>query len=125
MDRLLSEYTHTKRKGNRSRQPHRTHTTWPSTTRLVVALYNPRSRDRHWQLGIARDLLLEHRPATTPVSLARQLGRSEEEVRLTCLAEMNPDDVDMLTLVLIGNSCTFVSEGRMVTPRGYPGSEMQ
>ena len=92
---------------------------------FVVALYNPRSRDRHWQLGIAREMLLEHRPATTPVSLARQLGRSEEEVRLTCLADMNPDDVDMLTLVLIGNSCTYVSDGQMVTPRGYPGSEMQ
>ena len=92
---------------------------------FVVALYNPRSRDRHWQLGIARDLLLEHRPATTPVSLARQLGRSEEEVKLTCLAEMNPDDVDMLTLVLIGNSFTYISDGQMITPRGYPGSELQ
>ena len=46
-------------------------------------------------------------------------------MKLTCLEEMNPDDVDMLTLVLIGNSCTYVSDGQMVTPRGYPGSEVQ
>lgn len=92
---------------------------------FVVALYNPRSRDRHWQLGVARDLLLKNRPPSTPVSLARQLGRSEEEVRLTSLAAMDPEDVDMLTLVLIGNSCTYVSNGQMVTPRGYPGTEMR
>ena len=92
---------------------------------FVLALYNPRSRDRHWQLGFARDLLLKHRRPNTPVSLARQLGRCGEEVKLTCLEEMNPDDVDMLTLVLIGNSFTYLSGGQMVTPRGYPDSGMK
>ena len=91
---------------------------------FVVALYNPRSRGRDWQLGRARELLLEHRPPHTPVVLARQLGRAEESVSLHELAELPIEQVDMLTLVLIGNSSSRVEGGRMVTPRGYPGAEL-
>ena len=91
---------------------------------FVVALYNPRSKGRDWQLGRAQELLLEHRPGTTPVVLARQLGRDEEVVSLHQLASLPIDQVDMLTLVLIGNSSSRVEAGRMVTPRGYPGAEL-
>ena len=91
---------------------------------FVVALYNPRSRGRDWQLGRARELLLEHRPPHTPVVLARQLGRAEESVSLHELAHLPIEQVDMLTLVLIGNSSSRVEGGRMVTPRGYPGAEL-
>ena len=91
---------------------------------FVVALYNPRSKGRDWQLGRAQELLLEHRPGTTPVVLARQLGRDEEVVSLHQLASLPIDQVDMLTLVLIGNSSSRVEGGRMVTPRGYPGAEL-
>ena len=92
---------------------------------FVVALYNPRSRGRDWQLGRARELLLEGgRPAQTPVVLARQLGRPEEQVSLHTLGELPLDQVDMLTLVLIGNASSRVEGGRMVTPRGYPGAEL-
>ena len=91
---------------------------------FVVALYNPRSKGRDWQLGRAQELLLEHRPGTTPVVLARQLGRDEEVVSLHQLASLPIDQVDMLTLVLIGNSSSRVQGGRMVTPRGYPGAEL-
>jgi cobalt-precorrin 5A hydrolase/precorrin-3B C17-methyltransferase len=89
---------------------------------FVVALYNPRSRDRNWQLERARTLLREHRAGTTPVVLARQLGRSEEVVALTSLEALEIESVDMLTLVLIGNSSSRICDGRMVTPRGYPGA---
>ena len=92
---------------------------------FVVALYNPRSKGRDWQLGRARDLLLEHRSDDTPVALARQLGRSEEAVQLTTLKALKPEAVDMLTVVLIGNSSTYARDGRMVTPRGYPGAQLQ
>ena len=88
---------------------------------FVVALYNPRSRDRDWQLERARTLLQEQRSATTPVVLARQLGRAEEVVELTNLEALEIENVDMLTLVLIGYSSSRVSDGRMVTPR-YPGA---
>ena len=91
---------------------------------FVVALYNPRSQGRDWQLGRARELLLEHRPGSTPVLLARQLGRAEETLSLHSLADLPIEAVDMLTLVLIGNSSSRVEAGRMVTPRGYPGAEL-
>ena len=91
---------------------------------FVVALYNPRSQGRDWQLGKARQLLLEGRPATTPVALARQLGRSGETLQLVTLANLPVEQVDMLTLVLIGNSSSRIEAGRMVTPRGYPGSSL-
>ncbi|MEB3171006.1 MAG: precorrin-3B C(17)-methyltransferase [Synechococcaceae cyanobacterium] len=91
---------------------------------FVVALYNPRSRDRDWQLERARQLLLEGRPATTPVVLARQLGRPEEQVQLHSLGDLPVEAVDMLTLVLVGNSTSRQQDGWMVTPRGYPGAEL-
>ena len=92
---------------------------------FVVALYNPRSRGRDWQLARARTLLLEGgRPGSTPVVLARQLGRSEEAVSLHTLETLPLEQVDMLTLVLVGNSSSRVAAGRMVTPRGYPGAEL-
>lgn len=93
---------------------------------FVVALYNPRSKDRHWQLQRARELLLTHRPPTTPVLLARQLGRAEEQCAVHTLATFPAEDVDMFTLVLIGNSQTSERDGRLLTPRGYPpGADSQ
>jgi len=91
---------------------------------FVVALYNPRSLGRDWQLERARTLLLEGRPAGTPVALARQLGRQGETVQLHTLVDLPVEEVDMLTLVLIGNSTSRVQDGRMVTPRGYPGASL-
>ncbi|WP_396110392.1 precorrin-3B C(17)-methyltransferase [Cyanobium sp. N.Huapi 1H5] len=91
---------------------------------FVVALYNPRSLGRPWQLGRAIELLGAGRPASTPVLLARQLGRAEEALSLHTLGTLPEDQVDMLTLVLVGNSSTRVQDGRMVTPRGYPGAAL-
>lgn len=91
---------------------------------FVVALYNPRSRGRDWQLQRACDILLSHRPPSTPVLLARQLGRPDEQLQLHTLAGLPIEQVDMLTLVLIGNSTSRSQEGWMVTPRGYPGAEL-
>jgi cobalt-precorrin 5A hydrolase / precorrin-3B C17-methyltransferase len=91
---------------------------------FVVALYNPRSQGRDWQLARARELLLEGRPAGTPVAVARQLGRAAEAVSLHTLGELPVEQVDMLTLVLVGNSTSYAQDGRMVTPRGYPGAEL-
>ena len=91
---------------------------------FVVALYNPRSRGRTWQLERARELLLEGRPATTPVVLARQLGRADETIRLHSLGDLPVAEVDMLTLVLVGNSTSRRDGNWVVTPRGYPGAEL-
>ncbi len=88
---------------------------------FVVALYNPRSRGRHWQLERARQILLKERPPETPVVVARQLGREGEQVVLHTLAGLPVESVDMLTLVLVGSTSSRVAAGRMVTPRGYAG----
>jgi len=72
----------------------------------------------------ACELLLEGRPASTPVAIARQLGRSEEVVSLHSLGSLPIEQVDMLTLVLVGNSSSYLQDGKMVTPRGYPGAEL-
>ena len=96
-----------------------------ATGDFVVALYNPRSRDRDWQLGRACEILQAQRPGTTPVVLARQLGRPEENVEIHRLEDLPLERVDMLTLVLVGNSTSRCQDGWMVTPRGYPGAELR
>jgi cobalt-precorrin 5A hydrolase/precorrin-3B C17-methyltransferase len=89
---------------------------------FVVTLYNPRSARRQGQLAAARDILLAHRAPATPVALARNLGRPGESIAVTTLAALAPEEVDMLSLVLIGSSATRVLPGsppRLYTPRGY------
>lgn len=86
---------------------------------FVVALYNPRSKGRGWQLGKARRTLLRHRSPETPVGIVRDAYRPEQEVRLTTLGELRLEKVDMLTVVIVGSSQTVVRAGWMVTPRGY------
>jgi cobalt-precorrin 5A hydrolase/precorrin-3B C17-methyltransferase len=95
---------------------------------FVIAFYNPVSRRRRTQLAYARDVLLQHRPADTPVILATDLGRPAERVRIVPLAELNIDDVDMLTVVIVGSSETRTvktGDGKtwVYTPRGYAAKE--
>jgi len=86
---------------------------------LVICFYNPRSRDRHWQLGAALDVLRAHRPPDTPVGVVRQAGRPGQRVSIAPLASFDPAEVDMLTTVIVGSGTTRLVAGRMVTPRGY------
>uniref|UniRef100_UPI003B52E0CF precorrin-3B C(17)-methyltransferase n=1 Tax=Roseovarius indicus TaxID=540747 RepID=UPI003B52E0CF len=90
---------------------------------FVIAFYNPVSKTRRTLLAEARDILLQHRPGETPVMLATSLGRPEEHVRYRRLDELEVDEVDMLTVVLVGSSnsrLAMLGEGpRMFTPRGY------
>ncbi|WP_324794933.1 precorrin-2 C(20)-methyltransferase [Streptomyces cyaneofuscatus] len=95
---------------------------------LVLALYNPGSKSRTWQVGKARDLLLEHRSPDTPVVLARDVGGPTESVRTVRLADVDPAEVDMRTLLIVGSSQTrWVERGAsgadrsiVWTPRRYP-----
>jgi cobalt-precorrin 5A hydrolase / cobalt-factor III methyltransferase / precorrin-3B C17-methyltransferase len=86
---------------------------------MAVALYNPRSLRRTWQLEKACALLLEHRPPTTPVGICTDVGREDEHVVRTTLGELDPSLVGMLSIVLIGSSTSTVVNDRIVTPRGY------
>jgi cobalt-precorrin 5A hydrolase/precorrin-3B C17-methyltransferase len=88
-------------------------------TDFVISLYNPRSKGRDWQLGEAREILLDHRSPDTPVGIVRDAYREGQEVILTNLGSLHPEDVDMSTIVVIGSSQTEIRAGRMVTPRGY------
>lgn len=95
---------------------------------FVVAFYNPVSRRRTWQLGKAREILLAARPESTPVVIARNLGRDGEQVRIVTLGTLDPADIDMLTVVLVGSSETRAvarGDGRhwVYTPRGYAGKQ--
>ncbi len=87
---------------------------------FVIALYNPKSRGRTTQIGEARAILLRHRSPETPVGIVRNACREGEEVCITSLEKMLSAEIDMFSVVLIGNSSTRVDDqGRMVTPRGY------
>ncbi|MFF0729314.1 precorrin-3B C(17)-methyltransferase [Streptomyces sp. NPDC004134] len=86
---------------------------------LVVTFYNPRSRARRRQLPEALALLAKHREPETPAGVVRNASRPDEHVLLTTLAELDPETVDMMTVVTVGNSATREIAGRMVTPRGY------
>ncbi len=90
---------------------------------FVIAFYNPVSKRRRTLLAEAREILLRHRPADTPVLLASSLGRPEEEIRFRRLDALDVDEVDMLTVVLVGSSQSRLmqrgAEPAMYTPRGY------
>ena len=86
---------------------------------FVTAIYNPKSHGRYWQLYRLVELFLQHRSPDTPVGYVRQAGRDEEEVKVTALREFDPEDVDMFTVIIIGNSQSYISDGKIITPRGY------
>lgn len=86
---------------------------------FVTSLYNPKSKKRHWQLGRLQKIFLEERSPETPLAIVKQVTRKEEAIKITTLGEFDPEDVDMFSLVMIGNSQTFQYKNFMVTPRGY------
>jgi len=86
---------------------------------FVTSIYNPKSVKRYWQLNKLKSIFLMHRAAETPVAICYQLGRPEEKITLTTLAELNIEEVDMFSLVVIGNSQTFTYKNHLITPRGY------
>ncbi len=86
---------------------------------FVLVIYNPSSSKRIWQLGEAQRLLLVSKSAATPVGLVRNAYRPGQKVWLTTLGQLHENDIDMFTTIIIGNSCTQVQQGRMITPRGY------
>ena len=86
---------------------------------FVTAVYNPKSHGRYWQLYRLQELFLQKRSAETPVGYVRQAGREDQEVVVTTLGAFDPEQVDMFTVILIGNSQSYVVDGKMITPRGY------
>lgn len=86
---------------------------------MIVCLYNPKSKKRADYVERAAGILMKYRNARTPVGIVRHAGRKEESSLITTLGELKNAEMDMFSVVLIGNSQTYVSKGRMITPRGY------
>jgi cobalt-precorrin 5A hydrolase/precorrin-3B C17-methyltransferase len=104
------------------------HTPWEIIERRIgaaaegdftVCFYNPRSRKRDWQLPEALRILAGHRPPETPVGLVRNATRADETMTVTTLGAVDPGEVDMFTVVIVGSSRSRTIAGRFVTPRGY------
>jgi len=92
---------------------------------FVTAVYNPKSHGRYWQLYRLQELFLKYRSADTPMGYVRQAGREEQEVKVTTLGAFDPEDIDMFTVILIGNSQSYIADDKMITPRGYYREEVE
>lgn len=86
---------------------------------FVTAIYNPKSEKRFWQLERLCEIFLQYRKADTPVGIVQQAGREDQRVEMITLEQLPEADIDMFTIVLIGNSQTFFGRDSMITPRGY------
>lgn len=92
---------------------------------MAMAIYNPASKSRTWQVAAMKELLLEHRSPATPVIVGRDVAGPQESVRIVPLGDLEPSEVDMRTLLIVGSSQTTVVESggerKVFTPRRYPG----
>lgn len=86
---------------------------------FVTAIYYPKSTGRYWELYRLKELFLKERDPETPVGYVRQAGRDGEQITITSLEAFNPEEVDMFTVVIIGNSQSYEWHERIITPRGY------
>lgn len=86
---------------------------------FVIAIYNPKSTRRTTQIEAVREIVLQHRGAETPVGIVQHASRSKERMMISTLDKFIDEHIDMFSLVIIGNSQTYIADGKMVTPRGY------
>ncbi|WXR60832.1 precorrin-3B C(17)-methyltransferase [Peptostreptococcaceae bacterium AGR-M142] len=86
---------------------------------FVICFYNPRSKGRPDNLKIAFEIMSEYKDLDTPVGIVKNAGRENEEKIITTIDDIDFEDVDMTTMVIVGNNTTFISNGKMITKRGY------
>ena len=86
---------------------------------FIVCLYNPKSKKRADYVEKAANILMIYREENTPVGVVRNAGRADESSYITTLGELKTAPIDMFSIVIIGNSNTYVKNGKMITPRGY------
>lgn len=86
---------------------------------FVISLYNPKSKSRTKQIEEARDIMMKYKDSKIPVLIARNVGRVEENYEITDIENMLNCEINMFSTVIVGNSKTFVKNGKMITPRGY------
>ena len=86
---------------------------------FVICLYNPKSKGRTEYIKMTKEIVSKHRNSKTPVGIVKNARRENESSVITILEEMLNYDIDMFTVVIIGNSTTYIENNRMITPRGY------
>ncbi|MBP2027692.1 precorrin-3B C17-methyltransferase [Acetoanaerobium pronyense] len=86
---------------------------------FVICLYNPRSKGREGHLEKAIEIIKKHRKIDTPLGIVKNAAREKEEKIITTIGEIDYTVVDMTSIVIIGNSSTYVENNNMITPRGY------
>ena len=86
---------------------------------FVVCLYNPKSKKRTDYVEQAAEIMMKYQSPDTPAGIVRHAGRAEESMTLTTLGQLKDAFIDMLSIVVIGNSKTYIKDGKMITPRGY------
>ena len=90
---------------------------------FVIALYNPKSKKRAENIAEIQNILLKHKSSETPVGIVTGASREGEEKILSTLKDFTEEEINMFSLVIIGNSETYVKDGWMITPRGYAKKE--
>jgi precorrin-3B C17-methyltransferase len=86
---------------------------------FVIAIYNPKSKGRKTQIERAVEIIRKYKSGEVPVGLVKNAGRDGNDRKIVTLATVDFEFIDMMTVVLIGNSKTYIKEGKMITPRGY------
>lgn len=86
---------------------------------FVIVLYNPKSAQRDWQIEKVVHIVSQYKSSGTPVGIVKDATRNDESVAITTLDKMISYPIDMTTIIIIGNSTTFVYHNYMVTRRGY------
>lgn len=86
---------------------------------FVVVLYNPKSSERKWQIEKTIEILLSRKSSNTPVGIVKSAMRKKQNIVITTLGAVLEHPIDMTTILIVGNSTTFVYDNYMVTKRGY------
>jgi len=86
---------------------------------FVICIYNPKSKGRPENLNKAVDIIMEYKLGSTPVGIVKNAKRKGEKVRISNLGRLKEEEVDMTTMVVIGNSNTYTYKDYLITPRGY------
>lgn len=86
---------------------------------FVITIYNPKSKGRVEHLSRAIEIISQYRSPDTPVGIVKNSGRPDTEITLTSLGNIDYEPVDMLSVLIIGNSNTYIKDGKIITPRGY------
>ena len=86
---------------------------------FIISLYNPKSNGRPHYLRENIDIIRKHRSGNVPIAVVKNALRDGQEVNIFTLDTFDENIVDMFSIVIIGNSQSYVKDGKFITPRGY------